>query len=460
MHRMSSRDAAYLLLGDGVRSSTVVSAWIFALDDAGPDGLADEVILSRMRTLVDLDDHFRCRAQFVPLSLGLPLWVLDEDFAVERHHVRHAEEMSWEQARRTLSAVGDEQLPRDRPLWREHLLPRVRGAPGVDGDAAIVAIHWHHAAFDGTRFNHLVRYALLDDPNVPEPQTWSTGTERVGALSLAVRDLLASPITWWRFVAGTRRAAIRKNRSSTGGSTVPLPRTRFSGTARAPRVCTYAVVSMADVDTVRRHVPGATVNDVALSVIGGALRDHLESLGEPAASSLHALVPISTRAPASAVGDANQFRAAVVDLHTDIREPLRRLAAVNASARAAKTSVREHHTSATPVEIPGPLLRLLGAITRSARLNGRTVTANVAVSNVGGTRGAENATGVSLRAVLTMQPLESGCLLAQAIRSVGDTLTITVTADAHVMSDPGPYMDRVARSLHDHLTAVRARTDG
>ena len=53
--------------------------------------------------------------------------------------------------------------------------------------------------------------------------------------------------------------------------------------------------TMDDVKKIKNSVAGATVNDVAISIVGGALRKYLEAHKELPAQSLAAMAPINVR---------------------------------------------------------------------------------------------------------------------------------------------------------------------
>ena len=104
-----------------------------------------------------------------------------------------------------------------------------------------------------------------------------------------------------------------------------------------------ASAPLAEVKLVGRAF-GATVNDVVLATVGGALRSLLEERGEEPEAPLVAMVPVSTRerkkgAPALATEPTlgNKVSAMLVSLATTIDDPVERLIAVAESSRAAKT---------------------------------------------------------------------------------------------------------------------------
>ena len=453
MDQLSSRDAAYLFLGDRHDSATVVSVWVLR-DRADGTSVSDDEVLSRLRALASLDDHFVSRVHHVPLSLGRPFWQRDPEFDMARHYFTHDDGLTWSGAIEEITRIGARPLAPDRPLWRAHLLRGVDGVPGQPGSSSLLAIMWHHAAFDGMRWTELTRYALADagDDRGPAPDGWRVDDRRIGPRTAAVREIVSAPMTWTRFlvgVLGNLRPGERQVGSAGRPATVPCPPTRFTSSERGTRVCSYVPLPLSAILDIRRACPGATVNDVMLSVIGGALRDYLTHLGEPPASTLPALVPISTRT--GTAGPVNQFAASIVDLHTDINDPLERITAVSASATAAKEHTRATQSARSP-QLPGPLLRLLGGLSRSSRLNARPPLATVAITNIGPTRGVDTMAGSCVDAMYGMQTLSPGCLLAHSIRTVRDRLVVSVTTDDGVMADPYPYL----RFIEDSVAAHRA----
>ena len=83
------------------------------------------------------------------------------------------------------------------------------------------------------------------------------------------------------------------------------------------------------------HANDATVNDVILSVLGGACRRYLAAHYELPDRSLLAAVPVSVRGDA-AIEKSNAVSLMFTSIGTDIADPMTRLAAVHQSARHAK----------------------------------------------------------------------------------------------------------------------------
>ena len=112
------------------------------------------------------------------------------------------------------------------------------------------------------------------------------------------------------------------------------PGTRFNGPVTAHRVLDARFFPFAELKPIRNLVPGATVNDVALAVIGGAMRSYLEKAGELPGAPLRAMTPVSVRTEAEKGDLGNQVSAMVVSLATD--SPTRSSAWPRSTARPAR----------------------------------------------------------------------------------------------------------------------------
>ena len=121
--------------------------------------------------------------------------------------------------------------------------------------------------------------------------------------------------------ARTRRRASRDSRAST------------------KRVAWAEPLPLDDVKTVGRAL-GASVNDVLLSCVAGALRDYLVEHGDAVdALTVRALVPVNLRPMEKAYKLGNQFGLVFLDLPIGIENPIERLYAVRANMRALKGSL-------------------------------------------------------------------------------------------------------------------------
>src|SRR3546814_6687875 len=81
-----------------------------------------------------------------------------------------------------------------------------------------------------------------------------------------------------------------------------VPETRFNVPVGPHKMFDGTTVALADVAEIRRKVPGATVNDVVIATVGGALRKYLAKHKELPKESLVAVAPINLRGKEKGAG--------------------------------------------------------------------------------------------------------------------------------------------------------------
>ena len=143
------------------------------------------------------------------------------------------------------------------------------------------------------------------------------------------------------------------------------PRTSFNGAvSNRKRFCSLSV-PLEDVKLVGRAFE-ATVNDVLLACVSGALRRLLEARGEEVDRPLVAMVPVSTRAEGAVEDLGNQVSGMLVSLASDIDDPVLRLDAISESARVAKDQEKLHHgrfvSDLAQVAVPALAARVARAV--------------------------------------------------------------------------------------------------
>ena len=119
-------------------------------------------------------------------------------------------------------------------------------------------------------------------------------------------------------------------------STRMAPQTIFNGKVGPHRVFDGVVYSLADIRAIKDRIEGATVNDVILAIIGGALREYLmghDALPKP---SLTAMAPISVRADGEKESLGNLVSAMMVQLGTHIADPAERLRYIHKEVKNSK----------------------------------------------------------------------------------------------------------------------------
>jgi WS/DGAT/MGAT family acyltransferase len=225
----------------------------------------------------------------------------------------------------------------------------IEGLDGVEGlpkDSFAILTKIHHAAIDGASGAEIAAaiHDLEPGAQPPPPKKAWVAEREPTLLELAVRTTVNNvrqPLRFARVMSSAAPPAIRTalDRMWTrdeGRPAVPVPRTRFNGRVSAHRVIEGCSLPLDRVKLVRKRVEGATVNDVVLAICSGALRRYLAHHGELPEEPLVAFAPISTRTESERGTAGNQVSGMVVTLHTEVADPLERLARIHEAAVGSK----------------------------------------------------------------------------------------------------------------------------
>jgi diacylglycerol O-acyltransferase / wax synthase len=352
VERVSGLDAAFLSFETPNAPLHVGAVMVFEppgkqllFSESARFGFARRLVEQRLH----LAPPLRRRAVGVPFGIGQPVWIEDPELDLDAHLRRaHLPTPGGEaELAEFVAEMLARPLDRSRPLWEMVLTEGLE-----DGRSALIA-KLHHAILDGVSGASLM-VSFLDlgpRPRESEPPAATWEPERVPNPLSLMRRALAAAVTEPGLAAGTVQRSIRvitelaeqHRRLASGGAVMApapfkAPRTSLNGAVSTRRGFAMADLSLDEVKLIGRTF-GATVNDVMLAIIGGALRTLLERRGEDVDAPLVAMVPVSTREPgtedaAKVLG--NKVSAMLVSLATTIDDPVERLVAVSESSRASK----------------------------------------------------------------------------------------------------------------------------
>jgi WS/DGAT/MGAT family acyltransferase len=324
----------------------------------------------------------------------------------------------------------------------------------------------HHAAIDGVAGAELLtatHSSSPDNPVTPPKENWSPGglPSGWGLLARAAANNLLRPVQAVRSAVpalpsprGVVQAIVRKPGLPSLPTAVPV--TRFNASVSAHRTMDARACELDQLKRIKNAIPGATVNDVALAVVGGALRSYLLSYDELPKSSLIAAVPISTRLPGDAHG-GNRISLMMSPLGTDIDDAVERVKAIAAATgqkkermNAARARAIADVTQVIPGAVLGVAMRRLAPMIASRR-----PVANVVVTNVPGPPVPLYAFGSQLVACYGLGPIIDGLGVIHLVGSYAGKFTFSFTACREIVPDPAFYADRIQDSL-DELTKATA----
>ena len=339
-----------------------------------------------------------------------------------------------------LGVVADtvtRRLPANRPLWSATLVTSL-----ADGRAALIVM-LHHVLADG--IGGLAVLARLVDgmptapgTDFPRPSPGHRALVRE-AFGARLRALAHLP-------AGVRqlRSAIAE---LTAGRTAGPPRSSLNQPTGPRR---SLAVARADLASVRRvaHAHGATVNDVVLTAVTGALQAVLRHRGENVDRFVIS-VPTSARREATAVHLGNQVGVMPVPV-TAAGDPHQLLAAV-----AHTTRDRKPAAPSASAAVLGPAFRTLAWLGAFRWFVDRQRLVTTLVTNLRGPDVRLSFLTAPITDVIPVSPITGNVTVAFAVLSYAGTLVVTAIADPQHCPDL-PVLATQLQSELDSLTTDHA----
>lgn len=370
-------------------------------------------------------------------------WTYDREVDID-YHVRHATLPAPGGERELfalVSALHSGMLDRSKPLWECHVID------GLNDGRFAVYLKMHHAVTDGVSGANRVQANLTTDPNDPDIRVGWTPRPKVPRTSSAVRATgVAKPSVGVGRSVGLMREALRERELIPA---LRAPRTIFNVAPGGPRRC--AVHSWPS-DRIRdvARAAGTTVNDAAVAMCAGALREYLaERNGLPDAP-LVGLVPVNLRA-----GDdderANVIGAAVCNLATDIDDAAKRLETIHASMQRNVQIIRE-----MPQQLAIQMAGFICAPISGGRGLGARIPPvfNLTITHVRGIPEQLYWGGARLEGMYPLAPTLRGQTLNIGLFSRAKELDFGIAGSAAAIPDPENLVGHLETALKDLEIAV------
>ncbi|HEY3181110.1 MAG TPA: wax ester/triacylglycerol synthase family O-acyltransferase [Casimicrobiaceae bacterium] len=392
-------------------------------------------------------------------STAAAFWETDPAFDLDHHVVPMS--LTGRAGTRELQSLVSQLVstPLDpaRPMWQFHLVDN------FDGGSALIA-RIHHCYADGIALVR-VMLSMTDSeangaPAMPfeprerkrTPQTDSSDdmfsqliTPFRGGLDSARKiggTLIEKGVEIWNDPAKAVDLAGRASALTAEIANLALmaqdSATRFKGTPGiAKRVAWADPLSLPEVKTIGKAL-GASVNDVLLASVAGALRSYLLEKGDRADGvMLRALVPVNLRPIEKAYRLGNQFGLVFLDLPIGIENPVERLYKVRANMRALKDSYQ-------PILALG-LLAAMGAgpkILQEKLLAILARNATAVMTNVPGPQKPLYLAGGRIESLMFWVPQSGNIGIGVSIISYNDSVQFGVVTDRGLCPDPEKLMAR------------------
>jgi diacylglycerol O-acyltransferase / wax synthase len=195
----------------------------------------------------------------------------------------------------------------------------------------------------------------------------------------------------------------------------------------------------------------ATVNDVLVAIMAGALRSWMFGHGDLPAEPLIAAIPVSVRSATPQGGFGNEVGVMTVELPTDEFDPLARLVRCRDGLRGAKerhqavpASLLRDATDLIPPMLFGQATRTLARLAANPAMN---PLANLVISNVPGPRKPLFCSGCQVQALFPVSTLGDSLGLNITIFSYLDQLNVGLLADPKLVPD----LPALGQAIRDEL---------
>lgn len=472
MRQLQGMDASFVALETRTSPMHIGSLLIYNPETAPGGFVRYKDILRFFESRMQLSKTMRQKLVRVPFDLDYPYWVEDKDFDLE-YHVRHLalpKPGDWRQLCIQAARIFARPLDLTRPPWEFTIIEGIDNVPGVAPGSYAMVTKVHHAAIDGMSGIDLMEALHTLDPNTPppnEPDTWK-GEDPPNFAELLAKSWvnnLANPMRQLDVaakalpgVAKAIKGLISKDFKIHGE--MIAPRTRFNTVLSSNRVVEGRSIPLADIKAIRTAAPGAKVNDVFLTIIGGAMRKYLLAHDDLPDKTLTAMAPISVRSSGEKGDMGNQVAAMIAPLGTHIEDPLERLAYVHSQTINSKamTDAIGARNMTEMSKVSPALFMALGAqlYTRLGLADRVGPPFTTVVTNVPGPPVPIYSCGARLESMMGLLCLTDGMALGHVVQSYCKEATIAFTADRKVVTDPEFYADCIEQSFTELRDAASA----
>lgn len=454
--RLSAQDAAFLYLEREEAPMHIGSVALF--EGEVPFDKFVENIASKLHLI----PRYRQRVIDAPLNVSYPTWEWDPEFDIANHVKQVRIDPPGTEAQLSELAAGlfAGRLGRDKPLWEMYLVQ------GLEGPRTAAVSRVHHCLVDGVSGVELLMVVLDVSPNPPPPpppaEPYAPGPipDAVSRLFDAFWDGLAEALETGtelqrRLLDGLENGAAARNmtraiEAATPYLFTPMTRAPFNGPFSGERRLAWSDYSFAEVRAIRANC-GGTVNDVVLSVLGGALSRYLEMHGENTSErTIRVLTPVNVRREDERGALGNRISMLLVEVPVGVRDPIERLKLIN-----ERTEVLKRANAADGLatlgrltgNVPSPVQALLGSLPAPPN-----TLANMVCTNVPGPMIPLYTVGHRMVAHYPLIPIGWQMGIGCGVTSYNQRLYFGLMADARA----APDVDRLKDFLDQSFVEMRS----
>jgi WS/DGAT/MGAT family acyltransferase len=416
---------------------------------------------------------FRRKLAGGAMGFDTPYWVEDPDFNLEFHvrHIALPKPGDWRQFCILLSRLQARGLDLKKPLWEAYVIEGLNKVEGLPENSFAIMIKIHHAAIDGVSGAEILTaiHSITDEIEPPVViDTWKGERDPTSleVWSRAYIKNLRRPAKFFEAVSTLVPAVIRAGRDNPQWRSEKDPRkplvekTRFNGHVTPSRVTDALIMDLDEIKAIRRAFDNeVTINDIIVSIVSGGLRKYLISKNELPADSLSCGAPVNTRSERNSESKGNQVDMMMVNMATDIEDPVARLRAVNINASQSKDFTKAVGTSMmadlSGIMVPRILDWTLHAASAAVVRSDVRMPFHVVISNVPGPQFPLYLAGAKVAIMMGMGPLLDMMGLFHAVISGAGKITINFVSCREMIPDPEFYQQCLAASFDELAVAAK-----
>ena len=340
-------------------------------------------------------------------------------------------------------------LPRDRPPFRITFFENLDDSLKPYGDVAMLVQH-HHAVADGVGFQNVLN-AITDDGPIPHPTSERTARKDRGPIApiwiaqSLMRARKAKRLDESRAnvrdTAVTELKALRSDPQFKRQLTPEIP--SLDGPSSRQRSFAFVELDLNHIKS-RAKALGGTVNDLMMTIVGGAFRMHLEEIGELDAlgdSSSIGIMPRSLRTEADGLY-GNYLNMTLPLLGTQIADHADRFVFVQRSIRNELRRSQLMHDSTPTYEKPF-------AARQRLKPEVGTAAGNISVSNVPGPSSPRWFAGYKMNSNYPTPSLVAGRFMNITLRRYCDSLHLGIMSEPTKLADLDAFVAKIHQVVQE-----------
>lgn len=474
MKQLSGQDSAFLEMEAIGLPQHIASVAIYDQSTAPGGMVRFKDILSMLESRLHLSPVFRGKLQRVPMGVDHPYLVDDPDFDLE-YHVRHIalpKPGDWRQLCIMLARINARPLDLDRPLWELYVIEGLDNIEGVPKDSFALLNKIHHSVMDGAT-GALMAAAMHDLQPVgakaaPSVRVVSRPPSQAEMLGSAYLKTLRSPKRIFDLASklvGVELEKRKMDEEQKGRSAERRVLTRFNGEISPHRVLDAIVFDFSEIREIKNRLESATINDVMLTIVTGALHKYLGHHNELPEEPLTCGCPIDVRDESNRHSGGNMIGMMGVELATRISDPWERFKAVHEDAKLAKKNAIVSDVQA-PSQIqntvPGGIMSM--ALRVTSAIGAQVSPFNVILTNVPGPpnqlyfAGAQIVDGFGMGALIPGTGLFHTA--TSSVMNKQGKVSLSFFACREMLPDPELYAECIRSSFAELKAAAEASGAG